>query len=100
MMARLFEVSPTPAPVWPARRWSALDQMDSDQLTRQQLAELLERGDDALTAAALGVLRNRPEWADEMVGTLAGWLAEPNPSPERQAELRHSRSRILEQQGG
>jgi putative heme-binding domain-containing protein len=66
----------------------ALDQMDSQGLSREAIAPLLATDDLPLLRTLVDVLARHPEWADELTGTLRGWLAEPQPSPERLATIR------------
>jgi putative membrane-bound dehydrogenase-like protein len=77
---------PTPA----VRRVAlvALDQMNSDELTRKMIGPLLNSGNAALEQAATRVLRNRPAWAGEISGRLTGWLTKASLSPQEDLELR------------
>ena len=68
----------------------ALDQMPDGRLTQELVTPLLDTGDVALQQAALEVINRRLGWSEQIVGLLAGWLQDMEPSPERAAMLRGS----------
>lgn len=55
----------------------ALDQMDSSDLQREEVAALLAAGDLDLQTAALNVLSRRPGWTAELVASVSKLLDEP-----------------------
>jgi putative membrane-bound dehydrogenase-like protein len=66
----------------------ALDQMTAGNLTREMIAPLLAGDDTALLETVIGILAKHPEWADELDGTLAGWLKLAKPSAEQLGMIR------------
>src|SRR5262249_15217157 len=77
-----------PSPAVQRTALVALDQMNSDALTREMIGPLLNSGNEALEQAATRVLRNRPAWAGEISGRLTGWLTQSSLSPQDDLELR------------
>jgi len=61
----------------------ALDQMETQRLTRDQVAPLLDTDDSLLKQAAIDVIAKHAGWADELKGLLRGWLAEVATDPAR-----------------
>ncbi|MGL5096177.1 MAG: HEAT repeat domain-containing protein, partial [Planctomycetia bacterium] len=67
----------------------ALDQMNPDALTREQVTPLVDSPDPALVQTAIEIITRRPGWADEITGRVGDWLADPRtPSPQRLSMLR------------
>lgn len=61
----------------------ALDQMDDQQLTPQQISRALHDEEGSLREVAIGILMDRPEWAGTVAETLRTWLgSERSPLPE------------------
>jgi putative membrane-bound dehydrogenase-like protein len=63
----------------------ALDQMPAGNLAREFVAPLLTNAEPALLRSIIEVLGKHPDWADEMTGTLAAWVALEEPSAEQLA---------------
>jgi putative membrane-bound dehydrogenase-like protein len=66
----------------------ALDQMEGAKLTRELIAPLLATEDAALMRTIIEVLGRRPDWGDEIAGTLGTWLNAQDPSSEQLAMTR------------
>jgi putative membrane-bound dehydrogenase-like protein len=66
----------------------ALDQMDGGNLTREQVAPLLDTEDVVLQQTVLAIIAGRPGWAGQSVGLLRQWLAEKDLPAERSESLR------------
>lgn len=64
-----------------------LDQMEGDNLTRQQVAALLDTEEESLRMAALEVISRREGWASEILSLLTEWLYDDN-SDSRSAMIR------------
>lgn len=52
----------------------ALDQMKSGNLTRDEVAPLLDTGDASLQQAALEVIVKHPGWSEEILGLVREWI--------------------------
>ncbi len=65
----------------------ALDQMDHGNLTREQVARLLDTDDPDLQQEAMAVISRHEGWAGETMSLLRGWLT--------QSELGDARSAVL-----
>lgn len=66
-----------PSPLVRRAALIAMDQMDHGDLTRDLVTPLLNSDDPALQKTALAIITARPGWAEEVVGLLRQWLAEP-----------------------
>ena len=73
----------------------ALDQMAAGNLTRELVAPLLATDDPALLRSIIEILGKYPDWADEMTGTLAAWVALEDPSTEQLAMTRGAVESLL-----
>ncbi len=74
----------------------ALDQMDGGGLTREIVAPLLATDDAALMRALVDILAKHPDWADELTGTVAAWLALADPSAAQMATARGAIAALIE----
>lgn len=63
----------------------ALDQLDSELLTRDAVATLLDSTDATLQTTALGVMQKHADWAPAVVGWLKSQLANGSLTPEQSA---------------
>jgi putative membrane-bound dehydrogenase-like protein len=61
----------------------ALDQMDTQRLTRDQVAPLLDTDDALLKQAVIDVIAKHAGWAEELKGLLRQWLTEVGSDPAR-----------------
>ena len=66
----------------------ALDQMDGGNLTRDQVAPLLDTGDFELQRTALQVIASHKGWAEQTIELLRGWLNERELAESRRQTLR------------
>ncbi len=73
----------------------ALEQMEHGKLTRELVAPLLATDDRALLRTLVEVLARHADWADELGGVVATWLADPRPSAERVAMARGAVSALI-----
>jgi putative membrane-bound dehydrogenase-like protein len=65
----------------------ALDQMPSGNLTRDEVAALLDTTDQPLMTAALDAISRRPGWSDELVGLATKLLGQKELSDSEQSLL-------------
>jgi putative membrane-bound dehydrogenase-like protein len=68
----------------------ALDQINSQRLTRDQVAPLLDTSDNALLETTLAVIAKHSGWSEEIVGLVQPWLDQTAIDPAKQSMLRGS----------
>lgn len=77
-----------PSPIVRRAALITLDQLASDQLSREDVIALLDTDDEALRNTALDVISRQDGWAGETRSLLSGWLLEANQPPGRTAMIR------------
>lgn len=66
----------------------ALDRIDSEKLTREHVAPLLQTDDERLRRTVLELISQRDGWSDQIVEFLEDYIVTGPPSPARDAILR------------